>query len=410
MKASILTIGDEILNGSILDTNATFIADQSIKEGIEIITMLSVADKKEEINDALTFLSKKSDIILITGGLGPTKDDITIKTLADFLNVPLEFNNEIYTRITNLLLERNITTINVTKENCSFPKGARLLNNKKGTAPCLWLKKENTTIISMPGVPLEMKQIFVEEVLPKIKKDFKTKSIINKYIMTAGIWESEISKKIQAIEENLPQNISIAYLPSLGQVKLRITGNNTNEIAINEIVKDISEKISEHIYSYNEKDNLAKIVGELLIKKNKTLSTAESCTGGKIAHKTTSNAGSSAYFEGSIISYSNEIKMMKLGVKKSTLEKHGAVSQQTVIEMANGALKAMSTDYSIAVSGIAGPTGGTEEKPVGTVWIAVANNDSIETKKFQFWPFREENIELSSIAALNMLRKFILKQ
>ena len=407
MKASILTIGDEILNGSTLDTNSTFIAKNAIKEGIEIVSILSVADTKKGITDGLNFLKYNSKLIFITGGLGPTKDDITVKTLADFLEEPLVFNNEIFDRINSMLSARKDKNVSISKESCMFPKGAKFLTNKKGTAPCMWLQKEDVIFVSMPGVPLEMKQIFIDEVLPKVVKQFKITGLINKYILTAGIWESEIAKRIKDIENVLPDNISIAYLPKLGQVTLRISGKNTTESIIQKIVDDIILILGNNVFSLVENDSLEKVVGKILKEKNKTLATAESCTGGKIAHKITSIAGSSSYFEGTIVSYSNNIKMNVLGVKKITLENYGAVSEQTVIEMAKGALGILKTDYSIAVTGIAGPTGGTKEKPVGTVWIAVSDSNKTIAKKFNFWPFRAENIELSSVAALNMLKNFI---
>lgn len=406
MKATILTIGDEIINGSTLDTNSTFIAENAIKKGIEIRKILSVSDEKTEIINALDFLIKDSNIIFITGGLGPTNDDITIKTLAEYLQVTLVFNEKLYNKITTFLRKIKKDVV-VNKEQCKFPENAILLENTKGTAPCMWLKKDDTILVSMPGVPYEMKEMFIAEVLPKIEKEFQITEIINKYIMTAGIWESIIADKIKDIEEKLPNNISIAYLPNLGRVKLRITAKNSTEKIVQKYVNEISKKIKDYIFSYNENDSLQEVVGEKLKQKNKTLSTAESCTGGKIAHKITSIAGSSAYFQGSIVSYSNEVKMKSLGVKESTLIKYGAVSEQTVKEMAKGVLQKLNTDYSISISGIAGPSGGTEEKPVGTVWIAVANKNEVKTKKVRFLQGRTENIELSTVVALNMLLKFI---
>tara|TARA_B110000037_G_C17124286_1_gene507318 strand:+ start:1136 stop:2470 length:1335 start_codon:yes stop_codon:yes gene_type:complete len=407
MKASILTIGDEILNGSILDTNASFMASNSMKEGLEIVNILSVSDQRSGIIEGLAFLEKTADFIFITGGLGPTKDDITVKTLAEYLNVPLVFDKATHLNSTKMLEDRFIKNIHISEVSCSFPKGVQLLKNKKGTAPCMWLQSKKAILVSIPGVPLEMKQIFIEEVLPKIKNDFKLNSIVNKYIMTAGVWESVIAKAIEDLEEGLPSNISLAYLPKLGQVKLRLTGHNTSEIEVQKQVDLIAERLKENVYSFNEQDTLAQVIGRKLSKSGKTMATAESCTGGKIAHKITSNSGSSSYFEGSIVSYSNQVKMKELGVKRNTLETFGAVSEQTVSEMAQGALKVLNVDYSVAVSGIAGPSGGTEEKPVGMVWIAVANKEKVVAKKFHFWPFREENIELSSVAALNMLKNFI---
>ncbi len=407
MKATILTIGDEIINGATLDTNATFIASKSEEIGIDIVKILSVSDKEDEIIDGLSFLSKKSDIIFITGGLGPTKDDITIKTLAKFLDVPLEFNQDVYNRINRILSSRTELKIEINKSQCEFPKGTVFLDNKKGTAPCLWLKKDKAILVSMPGVPHEMKQIFVDEVLVKIKTNYSLEKKVNEYILTAGIWESVIEKKIKDIVENLPKGLNIAYLPKLGQVTLRLSGFFNDKKKVKNIILEISERLGNHVYSFNKEANLANVIGEKLLELGKTLSTAESCTGGKIAHKITKNAGSSSYFQGSIISYSNTVKMKSLSVKLSTLKKYGAVSQQTVVEMVKGVLTALNTDYGVAVSGIAGPTGGTKLKPVGTVWIAVGNKNQVFSKKFMFTPFREENIELTSIMALNMLKNFI---
>lgn len=407
MKASILTIGDEILNGSTTDTNASFIAERSINAGLEIVKMLSVSDQKDHIINALDFLIKDSDFIFITGGLGPTKDDITVKTLSDFTEDTLVFNQETFDRVTALLSKRRGMTIEIDKSRCELPSKAFLLKNQKGTAPGMWFNHKETVLVSMPGVPLEMKQIFEDEVLKKIMNDFKPKGIINKYLLTAGIWESILADKIKDIEENLAKGICIAYLPKLGQVKLRITGKGVSEKEVIKVQEQIQERISAFVYSTDEKDTLEKTLGDLLKAKGKTMTIAESCTGGSIASKIVSIAGSSAFFNGSVVTYSNELKHEILKVDNSTLEKFGAVSQETVLAMAKGALDFIEADYSIAVSGIAGPSGGTEEKPIGTVWIAVASKEKAEAKKFQFWTHRIENIELSSVAALNMLRNFI---
>lgn len=407
MKASILTIGDEILNGSTLDTNSSFMAENAVKVGIEIVKKMSVADKAEDIKSGIDFLLPFSDFIFITGGLGPTKDDITIKTLAAYLGQSLVFSQENYEYVTKLLSERRKTTVEIDKERCMFPENTVFLKNQKGTAPGMWLKKNETVLVSMPGVPLEMKQIFVDEVLEKIKREYKLSSLVNKYILTAGIWESFLAKEIEDIEDSLPANIGLAYLPKLGQVTLRLTGKNVAEAEVEKFQKQISERISDYVFSWEEKDSLEKVLGEILKQKNKKVTIAESCTGGKIAHKITSIAGCSNYFNGSVVTYSNALKNQLLNVENETLEQFGAVSEETVLAMAKGVLKLIDVDYSIAVSGTAGPTGGTPEKPVGTVWIAVSDGKETIAKKFNFWPYREENIELSSVAALNMLRKFI---
>ena len=407
MKVSILTIGDEILNGTTIDTNAVFMAENLISEGIDVSKMLTVSDTEDEIVNALDFLKTTAEVIFITGGLGPTKDDITVKTLAKYVGQDLVFNEENYNHVNMLLSQRRKKDIEVDKSRCMFPEKTIFLNNQKGTAPGMWLEKNGVILISMPGVPLEMKQIFIDEALPKIKASFKVEPLINKYVLTAGIWESLLAKEIEDIENDLPDNIKLAYLPKLGRVKIRITGRNTTEKEVEKHQNLILKRVSEYVFSTQEKDSLEKVIGEILIQKQKTVTVAESCSGGNIAHKITSVAGCSAYYNGSIITYSNEQKMKKLEVSKQTLKNHGAVSEQTVEQMAQGVLKLIPSDYSIAVSGIAGPTGGTEEKPVGMVWIAVADKEKVVSKKFQFWPYRAENIELASIAALNMLRKFI---
>lgn len=407
MKASILTIGDEILNGSTLDTNSSFMAENAVKIGIEIVKKMSVADKAEDIKSGIDFLLPFSDFIFITGGLGPTKDDITIKTLAEYLGQNLVFSQENYEHVTKLLSERRKAKVEIGKARCMFPEKTVFLKNQKGTAPGMWLKKNETVLVSMPGVPLEMKQIFVDEVLEKIKREYKLRSLVNKYILTAGIWESFVAKEIEDIEDSLPANISLAYLPKLGQVTLRLTGKNVAEAEVEKFQKKISERISDYVFSLEEKDSLEKVLGEILKQKNKKVTIAESCTGGKIAHKITSIAGCSNYFNGSVVTYSNALKNQLLHVENETLEQFGAVSEETVLAMAKGVLKLIDADYSIAVSGIAGPDGGTAEKPVGTVWIAVSDAKETIAEKFSFWPYREENIELASVAALNMLRKFI---
>lgn len=409
MNAAILTIGDEILNGSTIDTNASFIAENATAQGIKIVSKMSVSDQAESIAEGLHFLKKKANIIFITGGLGPTKDDITIKTLAHFLNQPLVFNEENYLRISQLLNNRSKTPIIIDKDRCCFPEKAILLHNEKGTAPGMWLESDQVVLVSMPGVPLEMKQIFVDEVLPKIKKHFQTQQIINLYIQTAGIWESIIAQKIEDIETALPKKISLAYLPKLGQVKLRLTGYDLSFDEVNYWRNSIVERINEYVFSLEEKDTLEKVIGEKLLVKKQKMTLAESCTGGLVASKIVGIAGSSAYFDGSMVSYSDTIKNKLLNVKEETLTRYGAVSKETVKQMAKNALEMFAVDYSIAISGIAGPSGGTSEKPVGLVWIAVASKDKIITEVYQFWKHRAENIELSAVAALHLFYKGFLK-
>lgn len=407
MKASILTIGDELLNGSTLNTNTRFIAQKAIEIGLDISEMLTVADNESAILEALDYVRKKSEIVFITGGLGPTKDDITIATLAKYTQNSLIFSEEVYNRVVQRLKDRGITNIHIDKENCKVPKTAILLENEKGTAPAIWLENKGVVLIAMPGAPFEMKHLLLNAILPKVKKEYDLPLLINKYLMTVGVAESKLAEKIKDIEEKLPANITLAYLPSLGKVKLRLSGKNALAKDVDFYFKQIQERLAKYIYAYNPAIALSQAIGEKLQAKNQTITLAESCSGGKIAHKITSVAGSSTYFKGSIVAYSNEIKNKVLGVPFQTIENYGVVSEPTAVAMAKGAMKLIGADYGIGVTGIAGPTGETANQKVGTVCIAVCSNDEILSKTFQFLPHRAENIELSAINALNLLRKLI---
>ncbi|MGB1248730.1 MAG: CinA family nicotinamide mononucleotide deamidase-related protein [Chitinophagales bacterium] len=409
MNAAILTIGDEILNGSTIDTNSAFLGKICAENGIAITSILSVTDTKEGIINGLQSIAPSADIIITTGGLGPTNDDITKEVLASFFDVPLIYNKAQEENILRYFRQRGRKEIPIPEKQASAPKDCTLLANNRGTAMGIWMEYQDKIFISMPGVPHEMKNIFEYEALPKIKANYKLPTIINRYIMTAAIGETRIAEMINDIVETMPSYISIAYLPSLGSVKVRLTAISKSQVE-KEVIhfqQKIASRIEKYVFSSNPTETIAQAVGDILKSKHKTLATAESCTGGKIAHKITAIAGSSGYYEGSIIAYSYDIKKSHLGVKESTLEKHGAVSEETVIEMANGLLKKMKTDYAIAVSGIAGPGGGMPNKPVGTVWIAVGDNDKIIAKKHHLTPHRDNNIEISSVFALEMLRQFL---
>ena len=410
MKASILIIGDEILNGTTTDTNSSFIAKKCAEYGINIQTITAISDKYDAINYGLKNIPSNSEIVFITGGLGPTKDDITLKALADFFNQDLVFNEEVYKKIKAYFEKRGKGQVELNKKLALLPENCTLIQNDNGTAQGMWFEEDGKIYISMPGVPYEMENMLVKHVLPKLQGAFNLPPILNKYIMTAGIGESAIAEKIKDIEGELPENISLAYLPSLRLVKLRLTASefsDDNEKLIIDFQNKIAQRLEKYVFSLNENDSLEKVLGQILIGKNATLSTAESCTGGLIAHKITSIAGSSAYYMGSIISYSNDIKMKELGVQKSTLDNFGAVSEATVVEMLKGLLKKTNTTYGITVSGVAGPGGGTPEKPVGTVWIAVGNKDNFATRKYHLTPYRGINIQLSAVLALNLLRRFL---
>ena len=413
MDAIIITIGDEILIGQVVDTNSSWIARKLNLQGINVQEMLSVSDTKEAITESLNYAFAHVDLVLMTGGLGPTKDDITKKTIAEYYNVEMDFHQPTFDYIERLFKRWGRSTTEAHRLQCFMPLNATLIENKMGSAPGMWFDEDDKVLISMPGVPYEMEYIMINGVLPKLKNRFISLPIAHRTILTVGEGESRLALRIEAFEDNLPPNIKLAYLPGLGQVRLRLTGRGKDEIVLNqqldEQVEELKKIIPEFIFGY-EKNTLENVVGELLSAQKKTLSTAESCTGGYVAHQITKVAGSSDYFMGSVVSYSNQLKMSLLGVRKETLEEHGAVSEATVIEMVKGALASMKTDVAVAVSGIAGPGGGTPEKPVGTIWLAVGDEKIIKTRKLQLGKNRIKNIEYTAVQALNMIRKFLLEQ
>lgn len=412
MKVHILTVGDEILIGQIVDTNSAWMAQQLNAIGAKVTGITSVEDTRESITTGLRQALQEVDAVLMTGGLGPTKDDITKKTIADFFGVNMYFDESSYNRLQRLFERFGIEPNESHRIQCYMPTNANLLINKMGTAPGMWFDHEDKVIISMPGVPYEMKYLMEYEVLPKLKARFPMMPIQHRTIMTVGAGESMIAERIASVEESLPTHIKLAFLPNLGQVRLRLSGRGGDEATLSQEldrwVKEIEELIPELIYGYDE-HKLQAAVGDLLKERSLTLSTAESCTGGYLAHLITSISGSSAYFQGSVVAYANEVKTKQLGVNPETLEEHGAVSEETVKEMVQGLLELLGTDIGIAISGIAGPTGGTADKPVGTIWLAVGNKEAIHTKKLQLTKDREKNIQYTSVVGLNMIRRFVIK-
>lgn len=412
MNATIVTIGDEILIGQIIDTNSAWIGNELNMIGVDVSEIISVKDSREGILSGLERAQKVSDLILVTGGLGPTRDDITKSVLAEFMDDELKFSEENYALIKKLFERRNITITPAHKEQCFLPSKAKLIENKMGTAPGMLLKKGGKTIISMPGVPYEMKYIMEHGVIPMFK-DRSDQVIIHKTIRTAGEGESKIAVRIDEIVSNIPDAIKIAYLPSLGNVRIRLTGKGKDRTKLQEEIDKASNKIVEKlkdlVYGF-ETTLLEEALGQEAIKSAINMSFAESCTGGHIAHKVTSVSGSSAYFKGGIVAYSNEIKKQLLGVSSETLATHGAVSEQTVLEMLSGVLKLTNTDVGAAISGIAGPTGGSPEKPVGTIWIAYGSLEDKKTIKLLLGKDRIKNIEYATTVVLNLLRKFIMGQ
>jgi nicotinamide-nucleotide amidase len=414
MQVEIITIGDEILIGQIVDTNSAFIGQLLNLNGMSVKQITSVSDDREHILAALDEAKGRADIILITGGLGPTKDDITKKTLCEYFNTTMRFDEEAYQDVVNIFATygKEVTPLN--RLQAEVPAICEVVRNKNGTAPGMWFNVDGKIFISMPGVPYEMKAMMKEQVIPKLRAEFNFPSIVHKTVLTQGIGESTLSELISDWEDSLSaHNIKLAYLPSPGMVRLRLSTKGPDEKLLNEItdkkINELKGIISEYIYGYEvygeEKETLEMMVGKILLENKKTVSTAESCTGGYISHLITKVAGSSAYYIGSVISYAYEIKESELGVPHDVIMTHGAVSQSVVEQMARAIRARYKTDYSISASGIAGPGGGTADKPVGTVWIAIATPDKIISEKFLFGNNRERNIQKTANAALNMLKK-----
>jgi nicotinamide-nucleotide amidase len=406
MLAEIITIGDEILIGQIVDTNSAWMAEKLNHAGIRVKQISSVSDNRGHILAALAEAATRADIILITGGLGPTKDDITKKTLAEYFNVGMVLNDAALENVRNIFEKYNRPLLEVNRKQAEVPANCEVILNKNGTAPGMWFNHEGKIYVSMPGVPFEMKYMVEEEVIPKLQAQLKLPVIIHKTILTVGEGESFLAEKIADIEDSLPPHIKLAYLPKLGQVRLRLSADGDDSALLQKEIDLHAAKIIErvrHAVVAEEDVPLEKVVLDLMTKQGLTLSVAESCTGGYISHLITQHAGSSQVFSGGVVSYSNQLKQSVLGVKTETLNDYGAVSEQTVREMVEGALLNFKTDYAMAVTGIAGPDGGTPEKPVGTVWIAAANANKTVVKKFTFGNKRLQNIERSAVWAFFML-------
>ncbi len=409
MKASIITIGTEILIGQIVDTNSAYLGEKLGEAGVTIVSRFSVSDQKDDMFKALERAQNDADLVILTGGLGPTKDDITKKVLAEYFGRGMYFDAKQYDRLKEFFKRINRPTTKAHEEQCFFPQNTIFMENAMGTAPGMLFHFGDTQFISMPGVPYEMKYIVENHVIPFIEKQ-RNEFLYHYTIQTAGCGESVLAEKIEDIETNLENHLSIAYLPSLGKVRIRVSGHGTKEeqlqADVDRTVNQIIERVSKYVFGENT-DSLQSILGELLKEQQCTIGCAESCTGGLISNLITSVSGSSAYYQGSIISYSNRLKKELLGVKEEILDEYGAVSHQVVTQMVKGCIDKLGTDYAIAVSGIAGPTGGTPEKPVGTIYIGVGNKDDVSVKKLQLTKNRSKNIEYTAYAALNFMRLFI---
>lgn len=411
MLTEIITIGDELLIGQVVDTNSAWIAQRLNDIGIKVKQISSVSDDVEHILKALDEAAMRADIILITGGLGPTKDDITKKALCKYFNTGLKFDEPSFKIIESIFQSRGRQVTPINRLQAEVPENCMVLHNLLGTAPGMWFEKDKKIYISLPGVPTEMKGLMEKIVLPKIKERFPLVPIVHKTILTQGIGESFLANLISDWEDSLPSNFKLAYLPAAGMVRLRLTAIGDNEKKLrNEVeekARELNNYIGEYIYGF-ENDKLEVLIGRLLREQKKTICTAESCTGGFIAHKITSVPGSSEYYIGTMVAYSNEIKIHELNVDIDTIENQGAVSEDVVLAMAANAKKKFKTDYSIACSGIAGPDGGTDTKPVGTVWIAVSSNNKTITRKLQLGNNRDRVILETAQHALNILRKMLI--
>ncbi|MEO8087759.1 MAG: competence/damage-inducible protein A, partial [Bacteroidota bacterium] len=408
--AEIITIGDELLIGQVIDTNSAWIGQQLNEIGIKVYQITSISDNEQHILSALKDASQRADVILITGGLGPTKDDITKFTLCKYFKSNLRFDEKTFIQVEKLFQARGRQVTAVNRKQAEVPEKCEVIPNTQGTAPGMWFREKGKVFVSMPGVPYEMKGMMTEDVLPRLQKLFTEGVIIHKTIWFQGIGESFLSDMIEQWELALPANLKLAYLPSSGILRLRLTATGTSAEELNGLisveVKKLNEIAGEYIFG-EDNDTLEKLTAQLLTEQKATISTAESCTGGYIAHRITTVPGSSNYYLGSVVAYDNSIKENFLNISSNIIEKYGAVSEEVVIEMAKNVKEKFKTDYSIACSGIAGPSGGTEDKPVGTVHLAIAHPGGIFTKKLMLGTDRERIIRETALHSLNNLRKIL---
>lgn len=408
MKAEIITIGDELLIGQVVDTNSAWMATELNAIGIAVRQITSIADSRQQILQTLEEAGNRARVVLISGGLGPTSDDITKPTLCEYFDTTLALNSEALADITAIFERRGFPLTEVNRRQAELPEACTSIPNPVGTARGMWFEKNGTTYISMPGVPFEMKQMMTDHVLPALRQRNKGTAVVHRTILTTGVGESFLAARIEDWEKSLPGYIKLAYLPQPGMVRLRLSARGCHEeklkAEVDVLAKKLYELIPEYIFGEGTQ-TLEQVVGALLLQRSQTIATAESCTGGTIAQRITSVAGSSGWFKGSVVAYANQVKQQVLGVSEESLTVHGAVSEEVVRQMAKGVRNLLTTDWAVSVSGIAGPDGGTPEKPVGTVWIAVAGPHDTVATKFQFGDNRERNIIRASVAALNMIRQ-----
>ena len=411
IKVEIITIGDEILIGQIIDTNSAWMATQLNQYGFEIHRITSVHDNGQQIKDAINYAFSQADVVLLTGGIGPTKDDITKHTLCEYFHTQLVYSQDVYDNILQLFKHRPHVMNPLTAAQAMVPESCTVIQNRVGTAPVTWFEKDGKILVSMPGVPYEMMHNMQTEIIPRLAEYFNTPNIIHQTVITYGIPESQLAVTLTDWENNLPEHIHLAYLPNNGLVKLRLSGISDNQDSLKSEIESLFAQLEpllgNAIIAHEDITPQAHL-GKLLKERQQDVSTAESCTGGNIAHLITSVPGSSNYYKGSVVAYSNEVKVQQLGVSEMDIATHGAVSQEVVEQMAQGIRKKLNTHYGIATSGIAGPDGGSPDKPVGTTWIAVASPDKkVVSKKFQFGKLREQNINRATQAALTLLIQLI---
>lgn len=409
MNAIIITIGDEILLGQILDTNSRYIAASLTKIGGEVTEMLSVPDKRDAIYESVDYAMQEADLIIVTGGLGPTKDDVTKKVLAEYFGSRLVMNDEVMSWLEELLKGRGIALNENNRSQAVLPDNCRILRNYKGTASGMWFARGWKSLVSLPGVPFEMEHLMDTYVVPEIKAKYPHLQLRYRMLKVYDIPESELAHRLEVWENALNDGLGLAYLPSPGLVKLRITAKGEAVKRLDEAYESLKRALEGLNFIEGEDDGLEKQFAALFQKKGITVSTAESCTGGYIAHLITSVAGSSAYYRGSVVSYANEVKINILGVKEEDIEKYGVVSEAVVMQMADGARRVMGTDYAVSTSGVSGPDGGTPEISVGTVWIGVATPEKTLAYKFNFSFTRERNIAKAAAKALELLMEQVRK-
>lgn len=412
ITVELLTIGDELLYGQILDTNSQWMSIAMGEAGFKVVRKTTVGDVEDEILTAFAEAEERIDILLITGGLGPTNDDLTKPCLCKHFGCGLKMHEEALAEVAAFFKSRGRELTEVNRQQAALPECCEKITNRVGTAPGMWFNRNGKIFVSMPGVPHEMKIMMSEIIIPKLKQHFTTPAIVHQVIRTAGIGESFLAEKISVWENSLPKHIKLAYLPSLGEVRLRLTGIGPDETFLKSEIADLTARlqplINDYIYGYGE-DPIEVATGRILKEKGLSVATAESCTGGYLSHMITSVPGSSAYFKGGVVAYANDIKVGQLGVNTTTLELFGAVSEETIKQMAEGVRQKFRTNIGLATSGVAGPDGGTPEKPVGTVWIAYSDENGTIAKKLQLSKERSLNIRLASVATLNLMRLSIPK-